>query len=88
MRSRASKRVNAAVLHATDYDAVKGRLAALEADLGEAFWNAVRANIQLLPEAKDWAHVVKGPIEPVIASISGVSAGEELPTTFSVNSIM
>jgi glutamyl-tRNA synthetase len=60
------KRVNAALLHQTPYADVKARLAALDADLGEEFWNAVRANIQLLPEAKDWAHVVRGPIEPVI----------------------
>lgn len=60
------KRVNAALLHQTDYAVVKERLAALEADLGEAFWSAIRANIQVLPEARDWAHVVNGPIEPVI----------------------
>src|SRR5262249_25096660 len=56
------KRVNAAVLHGTDYAAVKPRLADLGADLGEAFWNAVRANISLLPEVRAWAHVVNGPI--------------------------
>jgi glutamyl-tRNA synthetase len=61
------KRVNAAVLHATPYKAVKKRLAKEGADKGEAFWNAVRANLHLLPEARDWAHVIDGPIEPVIA---------------------
>ena len=61
------KRVNAALLHQTSYADVKPRLASLDADLGEGFWNAVRANISVLPEARDWAHVVKGPIEPVIA---------------------
>lgn len=61
------KRVNAAVLHALAYDAVKARLAALGADFGEVFWNAVRANLTLLPDVKEWARVVAGTIEPVIA---------------------
>ena len=39
------KRVNAQLLHQLDYATVKDRLAKLEADKGEAFWNAVRANI-------------------------------------------
>jgi len=60
------KRVNAAVLHQLDYKAVKDRLAALHADRGEMFWNAVRANIALLPEVRQWAHIVDGPIEPLI----------------------
>src|SRR5262249_3134961 len=41
-------RVNAALLHQTEYSAVKARLAALGADHGEAFWNAIRANITLV----------------------------------------
>jgi glutamyl-tRNA synthetase len=60
------KRVNAALLHQSGYGEVKTRLGALGADLGEAFWNAARANIALLPEARDWAHVIEGPVEPVI----------------------
>jgi glutamyl-tRNA synthetase len=60
------KRVNAAVLHGLDYAAVKQRLGKLEADRGEGFWNAIRANISLLPEARQWAHIVDGPIEPFI----------------------
>ncbi len=60
-------RVNAALLHDTAYAQVGARLGAIGADLGEGFWNAVRANIALLPQARDWAHVVAGPIEPVIA---------------------
>ncbi|HVY86674.1 MAG TPA: glutamate--tRNA ligase [Caulobacterales bacterium] len=75
------KRVNAAVLHATDYAAVKPRLAALDADLGEAFWSAARANISLLPEVKEWAEVVRGPLTPVIADAAFASkAASLLPT--------
>ncbi|MES1198511.1 MAG: glutamate--tRNA ligase [Pseudomonadota bacterium] len=72
------KRVNAAVLHATPYAAVKTRLAELDADLGETFWNAVRANISVLPEVKEWAEVVKGPITPIIADPAFASAAAAL----------
>jgi len=72
------KRVNAAVLHQLDYAAVKDRLAKLEADKGEAFWNAIRANIQLLPEARQWAHIVDGPIEPFISDKAFAAAALEV----------
>jgi glutamyl-tRNA synthetase len=74
------KRVNAAVLHQTDYAAVRERLAASGADKGEAFWNAIRANIALLPEVKVWAHIVDGPIEPLVPdSTFATAAAEVLP---------
>jgi glutamyl-tRNA synthetase len=72
------KRVNSAVLHATAYADVKQRLAALGADKGEAFWNAVRANLHLLPEVRDWAHVVDGPIEPVIGDADFIAKAAAL----------
>jgi glutamyl-tRNA synthetase len=72
------KRVNAALLHGLDYAAVKGRLAALEADRGEAFWNAIRANISLLPEARQWAHIVDGPIEPFIPDAAFAAAAADV----------
>jgi glutamyl-tRNA synthetase len=75
------KRVNAALLHGMEYAAVKERLAALEADRGEAFWAAVRANIHVLPEARQWAHIVDGPIEPFISDKAfAAAAAEALPT--------
>lgn len=60
------RRVNAAVLHATPYEAVKDRLAALHADHGETFWNTVRANLSVLPDVTVWSKIVAGPIAPVI----------------------
>lgn len=72
------KRVNAAVLHQTDYAAVKPRLAALGADKGEAFWNAVRANLHLLPEVRQWAHIIDGPIEPFVPDAAFAAAAAEL----------
>lgn len=61
------KRVNAAVLHGLSYEEAKARLAARNADLGEEFWNTVRANLTLFPDVDAWARVVAGPIDPVIA---------------------
>ncbi|MBS0384795.1 MAG: glutamate--tRNA ligase [Proteobacteria bacterium] len=72
------KRVNAAILHQTDYAAVRERLAASGADKGEAFWDAIRANIALLPEVKVWAHIVDGPIEPLVADASFAAAAAEV----------
>lgn len=72
------KRVNAAVLHGLDYAAVKDRLAGLGADKGEAFWTAVRANLSLLPEVRQWAHIVEGPIEPSIPDPAFAAAAAEV----------
>lgn len=72
------KRVNAAVVHQLDYAAVKDRLVKLGADKGEAFWLAVRANLTLLPDVKDYVQIVDGPITPVIADAGFASAAAEL----------
>ena len=72
------KRVNAALLHQMTYDAVKPRLAAIGADKGEVFWNAVRANLVLLPDVKEWVRIVEGPIEPVIADAAFASVAAAL----------
>jgi glutamyl-tRNA synthetase len=76
------KRVNASVLHQTAYDSVKARFGAFGADFGgsrgEAFWNAVRANLVLLPDVKDWVRIVEGPITPVIADAAFAAAAAAL----------
>lgn len=59
-------RINAKILHATGYDAVRDRLGAMEADAGEAVWAAVRPNLERLRDARDWAVLVNGPVTPVI----------------------
>ena len=59
-------RLNAAVLHAMSYEEAQPRLQALGADLGEAFWNAVRANLTLFGDVVEWAQVVRGPVTPVV----------------------
>ena len=61
------KRVNAALLHDMPYEDVRSRLAERGADLGEGFWRAVRANLVLFPDVDEWARIISGPVEPVIA---------------------
>jgi len=59
-------RLNARLVHEMDYAEVKDRLAALEADGGEAFWNAVRANLTRVRDVAEWRLLVEGPVDPVI----------------------
>lgn len=59
-------RLNAAALHAMPYSEARPRLEALGDDLGPRFWEAVRANLTRFDGVATWAHVVRGPIEPLI----------------------
>ncbi|MFN3858533.1 MAG: glutamate--tRNA ligase [Caulobacter sp.] len=59
-------RINAGVLHAMAYETAKPRLANIGADLGEAFWLAVRPNLKLFADVGLWARVVGGAVTPVI----------------------
>ena len=60
-------KVNAAILHAMPYAEAQPRLAALDADLGETFWLAIRANLTLFKDVAAWGVVIGGAITPVIA---------------------
>lgn len=60
-------RINGKILHDTDFDAVKERLAEMGiADIDADFWKVARANIQKLSDIEEWYRVAKGPVEPVI----------------------
>ena len=62
------ERLNAKIIHDMPYAEVKERLAEIGlSDLDENFWNAVRANLTLFRDIKDWWQVAKGPVTPVIA---------------------
>lgn len=75
-------RINAAVLHAMSYAEAQPRLAALDADLGETFWNAVRANLGKFADVAGWTRVVRGPVSPVIADPAfAAAAAAALPET-------
>ncbi|MBI1236743.1 MAG: glutamate--tRNA ligase [Alphaproteobacteria bacterium] len=60
------KRINARVLHQLDYADVRDRLAAMDADGGEAFWHAVAPNLERLSDARTWHTLIEGPVTPVI----------------------
>jgi len=80
-------RLNAAVLHAMGYAEAKPRLAALDADLGEGFWLAIRPNLSKFAEAADWAKVVRGPVVPVVQDAGFLStAAASLPPALDAES--
>ncbi|WP_282008815.1 glutamate--tRNA ligase [Brevundimonas aveniformis] len=56
-------RLNAQAVHALDYAAAQPRLATLGADLGEAFWLAVRENLNRFDDARGWAETLTGTVE-------------------------
>jgi glutamyl-tRNA synthetase len=58
--------LSARTLHILPYEAVRTRLADLDADLGEGFWLAVRGNLATLAEAAGWARVVRGSVTPIL----------------------
>lgn len=68
-------RLNAKILHETDFETVKDRID-IEG-LDEPFWLAVRANLTKLGDLKEWWRVAKGPITPVIEEpdYTGEAAG-------------
>lgn len=75
-------RLNAKILHQTPFSAVKDRLAALGlTEIDEHFWNAVRPNLEILSDIREWWQVAKGPVQPVIkdAELAKIAA-ELLPT--------
>jgi glutamyl-tRNA synthetase len=77
------KALNAKILHLTPYEAVREKLVALGfGEIGENFWNAVRANLEKLGDIKQWWQVVQGPLAPVISEADFVQvASEVLPPT-------
>ena len=57
--------LNARLLHDADFASVKDRLQVLGLAADEAFWLAVRGNLETLKDALVWWQVVKGPQAPV-----------------------
>lgn len=72
-------RLNAKILHKTEFAQVKDRLAALGlSEIDEEFWNAVRPNLEVLGDIKDWYQVAKGPVTPVIQDAEFAKTAAEL----------
>ena len=75
-------RLNAQALHIMDYGTAQPRLAELGVDLGEAFWNGVRGNLQKFADVIEMAAIVRGPVTPVIEDMDFAKAAlEALPAT-------
>jgi glutamyl-tRNA synthetase len=58
--------LNARLLHAMPYEAVRARLSSLGLE-GEAMWLLLRDNLTKFDDMKDLAKLVTGPVEPVVA---------------------
>jgi glutamyl-tRNA synthetase len=71
--------LNARLVHAMPYADVADRLADLgiPADRAEAFWLAVRANLNRVAEAAEWWRVVAGPVEPVLSEPAVIAAAQD-----------
>ena len=74
------RQLNGKLLQELDFEAVASRLEALGIVGGTSFWNAVRPNLHIFADVKDWWHVVVGPIDPEIQSDELLAiAGSLLP---------
>ena len=60
------RNLNAKLLHKTAFDTVAGRLTAFGVGGEAAFWEAVRGNVAVLEDARDWWQVATSDIDPVI----------------------
>lgn len=56
--------LNAKLLHELDYDDVALRLEHEGIKGGRAFWEAVRANLRIFADVKDWWQIVSAPLPP------------------------
>ena len=60
--------LNAAIVHAMPFEAVRERLAAIDARAAtEAFWLAVRENCTFVSDAKAWVEIIFGAPAPLVA---------------------
>lgn len=71
-------RLNAQLLHAMSHAEAQPRLAALDCDLGPAFWDAVRPNLQTFAEVTALARLVRGPVTPVVEDQAFLDAAAAL----------
>ncbi len=72
-------RLNARLLHETDYATVRTRLEALGLDDADRdFWETVRPNLTRLSEAKQWYQVCRGEVEPIVEEPEYLATAAEL----------
>ena len=58
--------LNAKLLHMLRFSAVADRLRDMGVEGGAKFWESVQGNLAVFADAKQWWHIVEGPLEPVI----------------------
>ena len=81
------ERLNAAALHGMSYAQAQPRLAERGADLGEAFWLAIRANLTLFDGVAAWVRVVSGPVDVIREDPDFLTeAASRLPETLDAES--
>lgn len=66
--------LNGKLLHHLDYADVAGHLNELGVGGGEAFWHAVRGNLEVLPDARMWWDIATRNIDPVIEDPNATAA--------------
>lgn len=72
--------LNAKILHETDFALISDRLSELGIACDEAFWLAVRGNLEKLADAALWWQVCTGEIEPLIEDADyAAAAAKHLP---------
>jgi glutamyl-tRNA synthetase len=73
------KNLNAKILHLTPFTEARAHLRKIGLDQAdENFWNAVRANLTRVEDAKLWWQVVRGPITPTITAPDFLGAASAL----------
>lgn len=70
--------LNGRLLHGMDYAKVESRLQAMGVGGDAAFWTAVRGNLTVLQDAKDWWQVVAGEIAPIIEEEALLAAAADV----------
>lgn len=58
--------LNARLLHQCDFADIASRLKEIDLPVDERFWHAVRGNLTVLTDAKQWAQTITGTIEPIV----------------------
>jgi glutamyl-tRNA synthetase len=72
-------RLNAKILHTLSFNEVKDRLSAQGlGDIDAHFWNAVRPNLEVLGDIREWWRIAKQDITPVIQDAEFAKVAAEL----------
>ena len=66
--------LNAKILHASSYEAVKERLPGVS----QEFWNVVQPNVSKLSDVADWQAIVEGPVVPKIEDAGHIAKVRDL----------